>query len=68
MDRFLLLDKLLTRPLIEKYWVEVGGLSYHLPILLLMERQEHKPAPPFKFDPSWIQEEEYKKLVMDTLP
>ena len=59
MDRFLLSDNLLTRPLIEKYWVEVGGLSNHLPILLLMERQEHKTAPLFRFNPSWLQEKEY---------
>ena len=53
-------------PLIVETQVEVGGLFDHLPILLGLQEQEQKPASPFKFNPSWLQEEEYQKLVAET--
>ena len=58
--------KPLSRSLIVKMWVEVGGLYDHLPILLWIQSQELKMANPFKFNPEWIQEDDYRKLVGDT--
>ena len=49
-----------------KTWVEVGGLSDHLPILLQLQSLEPKLVALFKFNPSWIQEDDYRKLVVDT--
>ena len=49
-----------------KTWVEVGGLSNHLPILLWIQGHGHKPAAPFKFNPSWLQEEDYCKILIDS--
>ena len=53
LDRFLILGSLIV-----KTWVEVGGLSNHLPILLQLQGLERKPIALFKFNPSWIQEED----------
>ena len=47
-------------------WVDVGGLSDHLPILLRLQCPECKGDTPYKFNSSWIQEEDYRKLVVDS--
>ena len=66
LGRFLISENLMSGPLTTKTWVEAGGLLYHLPIILPLEKKELKLAPPFRFNPSWQQEDEYRKIVMDT--
>ena len=38
-------------------------MSHHCPIILSIDLHEHKPASPFMFNPAWLKEEDYKKLV-----
>ena len=63
LDRFFISKKILSESLIIKSWVEVGGLSDHLPDLLQIQNPETKPAASFKFNPSWMKEEDYRKLI-----
>ena len=58
LDRFFL-----SGYLIVKTWVEVEGLSNHLLFLLQIQIPETKPAAPFKFNPAWLMEEDYRKLI-----
>ena len=66
LDRFLLSENLLSGSLIVKTWVEVGSLSHHLPVLLRIQSPESKSVAPFKFNPAWLMEEDYRKLVGET--
>ena len=59
LDIFLISENLLSGPLIAKTWVKVGGLFDHFLILLWWQGHEQKSTAPFKFNPSWLQEEEY---------
>ena len=52
LDRFLLSKNLLSGSLIIRTWVEVGGLSDLLPVLLQFQNLETKSTTPFKFNPS----------------
>ena len=38
----------------------------HLPVLLQIQNSEMKPTAPFKFNPAWLLEEGYQKLIGDT--
>ena len=66
LDQFLLSKNLLSVSLIIRTWVEVGGLSYHLPVLLQIQKPEDKPVAPFKFNLEWLLEEDYRKLIEET--
>jgi len=44
-------------------WVEVVGFSNQSVILLQMEKLNHKPSSPFKFNDTWLEEEYYKELI-----
>ena len=46
--------------------IKVGGLSDHLPILLQIQSPDMKPSTPFKFNPTWLMFEDYRKLVGET--
>jgi hypothetical protein len=46
-----------------KCWVGYGGPSDHLPILLKLENEGWKPLAPFKFNHSWLNEEDFRDLV-----
>ena len=66
LDKFFISKNLLSGCMIVKTWVEVGGLFDRLPILLRLQGPKRKPTALFKFNPSWIQEEDYRKLVVDS--
>ena len=66
LDRFFLLENLLSKSLIIKSWVEVGGMLDHLLVLLQIQNPETKPAAPFKFNHAWMKEEDYHKLIGNT--
>ena len=44
--------------------VETGGNSYHCPIVLQIKTPEVKPPAPFKLKPQWLEEEEYRDLIL----
>jgi hypothetical protein len=45
-------------------WVVQGGSSNHLPILLQIESERKNPLAPFKFNHSWLDDEDSKALVI----
>lgn len=44
-------------------WVGNRGLSDHCSIFLQVEKDDNKPAGPFKFNTVWMEDEEFIKLV-----
>ena len=62
----MLFENFLSGSLIFRTWVEVGGLLDHLPVLLQIQNIETKLTAPFKFNPAWLLEEYYRKLIGDT--
>jgi hypothetical protein len=63
LDRFLIVDQLVASQLQFKQWVGCGGESDHLPILLEIGGDFWKPASPFKFNSTWLKDEEFHALV-----
>ena len=63
LDRFLVLEYLISSNLILKASVEIGGTSYHCHIVLSVKTLEVKIPAPFKFKPQWLEEEEYCNLI-----
>jgi len=49
LDIFLVVDLIIIQRQRMKTWVEGGGDSDHLPILLQLEKDYSKPLGPFKF-------------------
>jgi hypothetical protein len=44
-------------------WVEVGGDSDHLPIILQLKKENNKPPSSFKFNSKWIEDKGFINLV-----
>ena len=44
--------------------VETSGDSDHFPIVLTIKTPEVKPPAPFKLKPQWLEEEEYRDLIL----
>ena len=65
LDIFLIAEDLIRDDLIYKSEVESGGLSDHRPITLSISIPEENPPVPFKFNPNWLDDEEYRKLVKE---
>eukprot|EP00253_Pinus_taeda_P007705 PITA_07705 len=66
LDRFLISERLASNIPLFRQWVGEGGNSNHFPILLEFSRPPPKPAAPFKFNASWLQEDSYNKIFRDT--
>ena len=49
-----------------RQWVGEGGNSDHFPIFLELSNLPRKPAAPFKFNATWLQEESYENLFKET--
>ena len=62
-NKFLIEEDLIRDDLIYKSEVESRGLSDHRPITLSISIPEENPPAPFKFNPNWLDDEQYKKLV-----
>ena len=45
--------------------MEIGGLSNHRPITLSITNPEEKPPYPFKFNPVWLEHEDYREMVKE---
>eukprot|EP00253_Pinus_taeda_P018177 PITA_18177 len=66
LDRFLLSEDLTTSIPMFRQWVGEGENSDHFPIFLEISKHPRKPAAPFKFNASWLQEKSYEKLFSET--
>jgi hypothetical protein len=64
LNKFMMSNHLLGGDTLVKEWVGSGGQLDHLLILLKLEKDEHKLPSPFKFNCSWLLEEDFKKLVV----
>jgi len=65
LDRFLVTDNLLIQPLHLRQWIGFGGDSDHSPIFFEIFGGPRKPPSPFKFNPTWAQEESFQTLVKE---
>eukprot|EP00253_Pinus_taeda_P019083 PITA_19083 len=66
LDRFLISEDLTNDIPLFRKWVGEGGNSDHFPILLEFNKPPSKPASPFKFNASWLQEESYNILFRNS--
>ena len=64
LDRFMVEENLLNGNLILKYVIETRGNSDHRPISLIITPPKKKPPTPFKFNPLWMEEDEYKDQII----
>ena len=51
--------------LVLKSTVEIAGLSYRRMIALSITILEEKPPSPFKFNPVWLEHEDYQEMVQE---
>ena len=65
LDRFLVKENLLNENLTLKPAVEIGGNYDHRPISLLIIPLEKKPPAPFKFNPLWLEDEQYRIQIQN---
>eukprot|EP00253_Pinus_taeda_P035499 PITA_35499 len=65
LDRFLPKGSLIQELHHYKQWVGSGDLSDHSPILLEILGPLAKPKAPFKFNQTWLQYQDFIKLVSD---
>jgi len=63
MDSFLVFEPLIENPFLLKSWVSIGGLSYHLPILLKTMMEDSKSLSILMFNHAWILKEYYKNII-----
>eukprot|EP00253_Pinus_taeda_P018415 PITA_18415 len=65
LDRFLLKGPLIQELHHFKQWVGFGGLSDHSPIHLEILGPLAKPKAPFKFNHTWLQDQDFIKLAKE---
>lgn len=66
LDHFLLREEVVSRLPAFRHWVGEGGDLDHLPILLEMQDLNKKPGAPFKFNPSWLEDESFINIFKST--
>eukprot|EP00253_Pinus_taeda_P025127 PITA_25127 len=66
LDRFLINELLASYIPLFRQWVGEGGNSNHFPIFLEFSKTPPKPASPFKFNDTWLQEESFLQLFRNT--
>eukprot|EP00253_Pinus_taeda_P008065 PITA_08065 len=66
LDRFLINESLASYIPLFRQWVGEGGNSDHFPIFLEFSKTPPKPASPFKFNATWLQEESFLQLFRNT--
>jgi hypothetical protein len=66
LDWFLIVGKMIESPLLCKQWIGCGGESDHHPIFLEVAGRSQKPVIPFKFNSTWIKDEDFISLVNHT--
>ena len=65
LDRFSGLDYLLMECDLVRQWVACRGELDHCPVFFEIQDRNKKPPIPFKFNPEWIKEASFCKLVHD---
>jgi hypothetical protein len=65
IDRFLVVESLLDLPVQFRKWVDSGGESDHMPIILEIVGGPKNPTSPYKFNPTWIEDDSFKALVSE---
>jgi len=60
----LVVKKLKTKLERVRSWVGKGGLLYHFPMMLKNDLKCGKPPTPFKFNQNWLDEEDFKALMI----
>lgn len=63
LDKFLVAEVFANGVEVVRQWVASVGVSYHCPIFLEMRGRRRKHPSPFKFNPTWLKEERFQKLV-----
>lgn len=63
LDRFLVVEHLVSSLNHIWKWVAEVGDSNHNPILIELKRGSQKPPNPFKFNASWIADNEFQEIV-----
>jgi len=63
IDRFLIYEPVAMLPFQFRQWIGSGGESDHSPIWIELEGTPDKPATPFKFNSSWINDESFQQLI-----
>jgi len=63
LDRFVVVEKIFVDTNKIKYLVEEGRSSHHSIVLLHIEKRDNKPHGPFKFNHTWLEDEDFINLV-----
>ena len=63
LDRYLLSDQLISSLPRHRAWAHRCGISYHFPVLLEWMDQQNPCAYPFKFNQSWLGNEDFIQLI-----
>jgi exonuclease III len=65
LDRFFLSDSLLQHADRYRTWVAYPYISDHAPIILQLDSYSHRSSYPFKFNPIWLGNPDFERLVSD---
>lgn len=65
LDRFLIKEAFHARLSRARQWVGNGGILDHRPIFLELDDNSHKVSTPFKFNPTWLRDHSYIRLVTE---
>eukprot|EP00253_Pinus_taeda_P027180 PITA_27180 len=65
LDRYLIKGPLLQHLHLFRQWIGSGGNSDHNPIYLECHGPFRKPKAPFKFNPIWLMDQNYTKMIKD---
>eukprot|EP00253_Pinus_taeda_P027166 PITA_27166 len=65
LDRFLIKGPLLQHLHLFRQWIGSGGISNQNPIYLEIQGPFRKPKAPFKFNPTWLMDQNYTQMIKD---
>ena len=68
LDRFLLSTQLMNSLYRHRVWAHRSGISDHFPILLEWTSHQNPCAYPFKFNHSWLKNEDFNHLIRTEWP
>ena len=68
LDRFLLSDQLISSLPRHRVWTHRSGISYHFPVLLEWKEHLNPCAYPFKFNQSWLGNEDFIQMIRTEWP
>ena len=68
LDRYLLSDQLVFNLPRYRVWTHRCGLSDHFPVILDWQDHRSSCALPFKFNQSWLSNEDFKKMIRSEWP